>query len=109
MHELGLTQEIVALVRERTAGAKVNRVVLEVGKLAAVLPDALLFCFDLCTEGTELEGATLEIRELPGRARCLECGTELTLDKPFGQCSCGNTFLEWLSGEELRITELEVA
>ena len=58
MHELGMAQEIVAMVSERAGGSRVTRVVLEVGKLAAVLPDALRFCFDLCVEGTRsIEGA----------------------------------------------------
>jgi hydrogenase nickel incorporation protein HypA/HybF len=109
MHELGISQEVVEIVLERAKGAKVARVVLEIGKLAAVLPDALHFCFDLCTRDTDLAGAQLEIIELPGKARCLDCGKELTLEQPYGQCTCGNTILEWLAGEELRIKELELA
>jgi len=109
MHELGVTQEIVAIVSERAEGARIRRVVLEIGKLAAILPDAVRFCFDLCSAGTLAEGATLEIIEVPGRARCRTCGAEVLLDKPFGCCSCGNSDLDWLSGEELRIKEMEVA
>jgi hydrogenase nickel incorporation protein HypA/HybF len=108
MHELGIAQEIVALVTERAGGKRVCRVVLEVGKLAAVLPDALDFCFDLCTEETLLEGASLVIIEIPGRARCRLCNGDVQLDRPLGQCSCGSTDLEWLSGEELKIKEFEV-
>jgi hydrogenase nickel incorporation protein HypA/HybF len=109
MHELGITQEIVALVCERVRGAKVTRVVVEIGKLSAVLPDAVRFCFDLCAEGTELEGAALEILEPPGRARCRACGGEVVLDRPLGQCICGSSDLEWLTGEELRVREVEIA
>jgi hydrogenase nickel incorporation protein HypA/HybF len=109
MHELGITQEIVAIALENCNGARVTRVVLEIGKLSAVLPDAVRFCFELCTEGTLLEGARLEILEPPGRACCKECGRELTLEQPFGRCECGNTDLEWLAGEELRIKEMEVS
>jgi hydrogenase nickel incorporation protein HypA/HybF len=108
MHELGITQEIVAIVSEHSRGAKVRRVVLEIGKLSAVLPDAVRFCFELCSEGTAAEGAKLEILETPGRARCRQCGAEVLLERPFGRCACGNTDLEWLSGEELRIKEMEV-
>ncbi len=108
MHELGIAQEIVALVAERAGGAKVTRVVVEVGKLAGVLPDAVQFCFDLCVEGTTLEGASLVIVETPGRARCRECGDEVSLDRPFGRCACGSSDLEWLSGEELKVKEFEV-
>ena len=65
MHELGIAQEVVALVAEHAQG-KVTRVVLEIGKLSAILPDAVRFCFDLCSEGTVVAGAQLEIIEIPG-------------------------------------------
>lgn len=109
MHELGITQEVVAIAVAHAGGRRVKRVTLEVGKLTAVLPDALRFCFDLCTEGTAAEGATLEIIETPGRARCRACGAEVELEQPFGVCNCGTSDLEWLTGDELRVKELEVA
>jgi hydrogenase nickel incorporation protein HypA/HybF len=108
MHELGITQEIVALAEARGGGRRVRRVVVEIGRLTAVLPDAVRFCFDLCAEGTAVEGAELRIVETPGTARCRECGGAVQLDRPFGRCACGCTDLEWLTGEELRITEIEV-
>ncbi len=109
MHELGITQEIVSIVSQRADGAKVARVVVEVGKLCAVLPDALAFCFELCAQGTALEGAMLEVVEIPGRAACRACGDEVVLERPFGRCACGSSDLQWLSGEELRIKEMELS
>lgn len=66
MHELGILQQVVEIVGERSGGARVKRVVLEVGTFTCVLPDALRFCFDLATEGTVMEGAELTIVESPG-------------------------------------------
>ena len=109
MHELGLAQQVVEIAAESSKGARVLCVVLEVGKLAAVLPEALQFCFEAASAGTPVEGARLEIVEVPGVARCRACGGRLQLERPFGRCACGGSDLEWLSGEELRIKELEVA
>jgi hydrogenase nickel incorporation protein HypA/HybF len=109
MHELGIAQEIVEVVAEASRGARVTRIVVEIGKLSTVLPDALRFCFDLATRDTVAEGAALDIVEIPGRARCVACGADVALEQPFGRCACGNTDLEWLSGDELRIREMEVA
>jgi hydrogenase nickel incorporation protein HypA/HybF len=109
MHELGIALQVVDALAERSGGARVTRVVLEVGMLTAVLPDSLRFCFELATEGTVVHGAELEIVERPGRARCVACSGELELRRPYGRCACGGTELEWLSGEELRIFEMEVA
>ena len=96
------------MASEHTSGARITRIVLEVGVLTAILPDAIRFCFDLCAEGTEAEGATLEIVETPGRARCRDCGGDVTLEQPFGLCDCGGFDLEWLAGAELKIREITI-
>lgn len=109
VHELVLMESLVAAVVERVGEERVTRVRLEVGRLAAVVPDALRFCFDVCTRGTSLEGATLEIIEVRGRARCRSCGAEWALEAPLAECSCGGFDLELLAGQQLRIKDVEVA
>ena len=83
MHEMGITQSIVAIVAEQADGRKVKRVTLEIGKLAAVMPDAIRFCFDVVAQGSALDGAALDIIEIPGRARCLDCGSDVMLTEVF--------------------------
>jgi len=108
MHELALTEDLVSLIAEHCAGRQVTRVVLEVGRLSAVVPDAFRFCFELCAAGTPAEGAELEIVELAGRAKCRDCGQEMTLESIFEHCPCGSFSLEFSSGEQLRLREVEV-
>ncbi|MEL6458676.1 MAG: hydrogenase maturation nickel metallochaperone HypA [Cyanobacteria bacterium J06621_15] len=108
MHELGITQNIVSIVKEYAEGKKVQRVLLEIGKLSAIMPDAVRFCFDICSQGTVLETANLEIIEIPGLAICCECGSEIVLEKPVGKCNCGSNRLNLIAGEELKIKEIEV-
>ena len=108
MHELSIVAAVIDACEVASGGARVHRVVLEIGKLSAVLPDAVRFCFELAGAGTLVEGAALEIIEVPGRARCRGCGAELALERPFGRCACGGSDLEWLSGEELKIKSMEV-
>jgi hydrogenase nickel incorporation protein HypA/HybF len=66
MHELGIAQQIIDIARQGSGDARITRVVVSVGKLTAVLPDALRFCFDLATDDTPMKGALLEIREVAG-------------------------------------------
>jgi hydrogenase nickel incorporation protein HypA/HybF len=108
MHELGITQNIIAIVSENAQGQKVKRVLLEVGKLSAIMPDAIKFCFDICAKDTIVEGALLEIIEIPGMAKCRQCDSIIHLEKPFGICQCGSVQLELITGEELNIKEIEV-
>jgi hydrogenase nickel incorporation protein HypA/HybF len=108
MHELGITQEIVAIAAARAGDARVTRVVVEIGRGTAVLPDAVRFCFDVCAEGTSVEGAALDIVEIPARVRCRSCGGEQELFELWYTCPCGAGVLEWLSGEELRVRTVEM-
>lgn len=108
MHEVGLVQQVIEIVTEASGDARIRRIVLQIGKLSAVLPDAIRFAFDVVSEGTAAEGAILEIVELPGLGRCRACGAEVVLERPFGQCACGGTDLDWISGDELRIKEMEL-
>lgn len=108
MHELGITRNIVAIVSEHAGDNKVKRVSLEIGKLSAIMPDAIRFCFDVCSKDTQLEGAALLIEEVPGRGRCEVCGAEIELQQVFGQCPCGSHHIQCIAGEEMKIREMEV-
>jgi hydrogenase nickel incorporation protein HypA/HybF len=108
MHELALTENIVAIATDHAHGARVHRITLEIGQLSAIMPDAIQFCFDVCAQGTPLEGATLEIIERSGLGQCRVCGQHLKLDEPYGICDCGSTQIDIIQGEELTIKELEV-
>jgi hydrogenase nickel incorporation protein HypA/HybF len=102
-------ESMVSAVSEHVGAARVLTVRLEIGRLAAVVPEALRFCFDVCTQGTALEGATLEIASIGGRARCRSCSVERPIESYADLCECGATDLAVLAGEELRIKNVEVA
>lgn len=109
MHELAIMQSVVEIVAEEAGDARVNRITLEVGRLSAIMPDALRFCFSVCVQGTAMEGAELEIVELPGRGRCRACGEVQEMTALFGICACGSGDLDCIEGGELRIKQMEVA
>ena len=109
MHEMSITQGVVDICESHAEGRRVTSVTLEIGDLSGVVPDAIEFCFDACTRGTALEGARLIIERAPARGHCHGCGTEFALAACFDPCpSCGGYGVELLSGEELRVKELEV-
>jgi hydrogenase nickel incorporation protein HypA/HybF len=108
VHELSIAYQIVDIACAGSRGAQITRIVVAVGRLSAVMPDALRFCFDAATAETAAEGALLEIVETPGLARCRACGGEVELDRPFGRCRCGSSDLEWTAGEELVVREVDV-
>jgi hydrogenase nickel incorporation protein HypA/HybF len=110
MHEVSITQEVVAVIAERLGDKRVTVVRLEIGKLSGVVADAVRFCFDLVAEGTTVAGARLEIAEPPGRVLCRDCATEHEVDSLIILCpACGSAHAKVLSGNELRITSVEVS
>jgi len=109
MHEMSITQSVVEICEGHAAGRRVTDVVLEIGELSGVVPDSIEFCFEACTKGTLLEGARLAIEVIPAIGRCPSCARELPISSLFDPCAqCGAFGLSIVSGEELRVKELEL-
>ena len=108
MHELSIARNIVAIVSERAGTTPVVRVTLEVGALSGVMAEAIAFCFSLVAEGTPCANAQLQIREIAGCARCLECGLEFDQPRLGAPCPCGSIVNERISGHELNVKEMEL-
>lgn len=112
MHELGLMQNIVDTVQDyarKNKVEKVLKVVLEIGKISGVVPEALEFCFEVCTKETGLEGAELEIQTVAALGKCKGCKKEFDLlENNFSCPNCEGADWEIISGRELIIKGLEV-
>ena len=114
MHEMGLAQQIIdiatASIPPDMRSARVERVNLKIGKLSAVVPESLRFCFEIVSKDTPLAGAELAIEETPVVARCKDCDARWTIAEPVFTCqTCNSGALEILSGRELDIVSIEIA
>jgi hydrogenase nickel incorporation protein HypA/HybF len=109
LHELAIAESVVEIARRHAAGRQVTKVYLKVGHLRQVVPSALAFSFELVAQGTPVEGAELEMEEIPVTGRCRECGAESQLTEFPLQCAACRAFdLEILQGEELYVESLEL-
>ncbi|MDD2542276.1 MAG: hydrogenase maturation nickel metallochaperone HypA [Desulfuromonadaceae bacterium] len=109
MHEMSITQGIIDLCQEHAGGRRIRSVDVEIGDLSSVVPEAIEFCFEACSQDTLLEGARLTIIRVPGTGKCQECGRETLLTELYGSCThCGGNRVVIVSGEELRVREIEV-
>jgi hydrogenase nickel incorporation protein HypA/HybF len=113
MHELSLAESVVEIVRSSLTGApgaNVRIVRVSIGALSHVDPGTLSTYFEIAARGTEVAGAQLEIDRIPALARCNDCMKSIEI-AAFGKpCPlCGSFDLELLSGDELRVREMEVA
>ncbi|MBX0329183.1 hydrogenase maturation nickel metallochaperone HypA [Oscillochloris sp. ZM17-4] len=113
MHELSIAMSLVQMADEAARKAEATQVTalyVRVGALSSVVPDALRFSFDLAAAGTLVEGARLEIEELPVRVFCIHCGVESELPSPqvFRCPICQRPTGQLVQGRELELTSLEV-
>ena len=107
MHELSLVEEIFRIATEQSAGRPVLKVVMRVGALTCVMPEALQFCFDSGKADTVLAGAMLVIEPVAGRAHCNDCGNEFAIDELYDICRCGSFDKRIVQGQELIVQTLE--
>jgi hydrogenase nickel incorporation protein HypA/HybF len=114
MHEMSMALQIVeiatASIPAEMENPCVEKVNLKIGKLAAVVPDSLCFCFEIASKDTPLSGAKLSIEQVPIVARCKACNTQWTITEPVFTCiKCKSVSLEIISGRELAIDSIEIA
>ena len=112
MHEMSLAESVLQIINDSAAAENFQRVrsiTLEIGKLSAVEPDAMRFCFDAVTRGSIAEGAELQIIETPGVGVCIECGAEVAMQEKYGICTdCGCAHLKITGGDQMRVKDLIV-
>jgi hydrogenase nickel incorporation protein HypA/HybF len=112
MHEMSIAQSLLDIIKEEMQkhDARILRAVhLNVGQMTAVVPEALTFCFEVITSGTELEGAQMFMNMVPLKGYCPDCGREFTIEDYTFICpSCGGTNIETIGGQDLSIVDIEV-
>ena len=113
MHELALMEELqrIALATAAAQGAqRIHTVMLRVGRLSGVDPDALAFAFEVVMAGGIGQGATLKLEVVPTQCRCGGCGQRFEpVDVIFACPICGELSADVLRGRELELTGLEVS
>jgi len=112
MHEMSLCEDVIQLIEQQAREQhfiKVTTVWLEIGSLAGVEIEAMRFSFDVIARDTIADAAKLEIIHIQGRAACPICKHQTRVSTRFDICpECEHYPLDILTGEEMRIKELEV-
>ncbi len=113
MHEMGIAMQIIEIatssIPDDMEDVCVKKVNIKIGKLSAVVPSSLRFCFEIAAADTRLAGAELDIEEIPVVARCRECSEEWTINDPAFKCrKCNSGSIDVVSGRELDISSIEI-
>ena len=114
MHELPIVKEVlkaVLRVAEEEKATKILKVTLEIGDMHDLIDEWVIKYFVFASKGTPAEGARMEIRRLPVICRCKTCQELFTAR--FRQINtvkcpvCGSESFSFVSGDELRIDQVE--
>ena len=113
MHEVSLMEQTIEIAlkwaQEQDAHT-IHRFKMRIGKMSGVVPSALNFAFDVVTQGTIAENATLEIETVPLICYCDSCQMDFEADDIIYQCPlCGNISYKVKSGQEIELTSLEIS
>ena len=122
MHEFSAACSIVetALEAARNNNAtKVSVVNVEVGEFTFLVPEQLIFNFEIASRNSILEGAELRIDKVRGKLRCDECKfegesqidpdipNEIAVFAPMKCPKCGSSSTKIIGGKEFIITSIE--
>lgn len=112
MHEMSLAGGILRVVEDaadREHFTRVERLAIEAGALSGVEVRALRFALESMSPGTCLDGARVDIDEIPGTAWCMACCATVPIFSRADDCpQCGGHRLQPTGGTELKVRELIV-
>ena len=121
MHEFSAALSIVETAvqaAEQNNVTKVKAVNVEVGEFTFLVPEQLVFNFEIASKKTVVEGAKLQITKKNGVLKCSECGFEgesqvdpdippqIAVFSPMKCPKCKGSSTEIVGGKEFIITDI---
>ena len=113
MHEASIAISLIGTVSDlcqKEGYNSIETVRLKVGRAAGILPDALLFAFDVAKAGTLASQAELIIEHVSLGGFCCECGSQFESEERFiYSCPyCKSSAIKITRGDEMQIVDMEV-
>jgi hydrogenase nickel incorporation protein HypA/HybF len=112
MHELSITQSILAIALEQAETAKASKITkisLTIGELAGVVDESIQFYFDIMSKDTIAAQSSLSFTRPPVKLRCRNCDITFSPDELIWTCpSCHEQKVEIISGRECYVESIEV-
>jgi hydrogenase nickel incorporation protein HypA/HybF len=122
MHEFSAACSIVDTALEAAKNNNVTRITVvnvELGEFTFLVPEQLIFNFEIASKNTLLEGAELRIKSVKGQLSCNECGFEghsevdpdippqIAVFAPMKCPNCGSSSTRIMGGKDFVITNIQ--
>ena len=113
MHEASIAISLLETISglcQKEGYNSIETVRLKVGKASGILPDALLFAFDIAKANTIASQAELIIEHIAIGGFCSECGSQFDSEERYiYSCpACKSKAIKITRGGELQIIDMEV-
>ncbi len=113
MHEVSLMEQTLAIAIDHARhhhASRIHHFKLRVGDLSGVVPDALSFAFEIVTQDTIAEGASLEIQKIPVTCFCHGCQQSFQPPSWVYTCPlCQELSSDIIDGQQMELTSLEIS
>jgi hydrogenase nickel incorporation protein HypA/HybF len=112
MHEIGImecTLEIAITSAKEQNASKIKQIMMNIGKLSGVVPDALEFAFDVLRKETIAQNAILKIKTIPVVCYCNTCQENFSPPEWFFECPhCHQFSNNILQGQKIELISVEI-
>lgn len=110
MHEYSIVQSLLGRVDQSIRGydvVAIRRLRVRIGALSGVDGELLRTAYELCTPGTPLERAALEIEDVPARWSCPRCGRDGAAGERLS-CPVCDVALALVAGDEIVLEKIDL-
>ncbi|MCX7727185.1 MAG: hydrogenase maturation nickel metallochaperone HypA [Chitinispirillaceae bacterium] len=111
MHELSIAEELINIINQTAKANKLSRVAkvkLRIGEMRGIVPESLVFAFEVIGKGSVAEGTAIDIVTIKTKALCNKCKKEFEVEDYNFICPvCGSMDVVVIEGKELIIDSLE--
>jgi hydrogenase nickel incorporation protein HypA/HybF len=112
VHELAATHSLlqVALRHAQNAGARrISGLYLVIGELSSIIDDSVAFYWDMVSQDTIAEGATLHFRRVATEMMCLECQRRYAPEKGDLACpDCRGDRVRVVDGDQFLLESIDI-
>ncbi|MAU01617.1 MAG: hydrogenase maturation nickel metallochaperone HypA [Anaerolineaceae bacterium] len=112
MHELAVTEQILNLALRHAGEANASKVTdlyLEIGALSSIIDDSVQFYWDIISQDSLCQGATLHFNHVPAQLHCQDCDQVYTLEHELTPCPhCDGIHVKIISGQEFQLTSIDI-
>ena len=111
MHEVALIKNLVNILEKEIANSgvgDVKTVYLEIGTLHYLDPEIMNTCFSHIRKYDKLRNAKIDIKVLPAKIKCSDCGRENVIrERVLGCSGCLSRNVDVISGNEFNLKSIE--